>query len=304
MWHRALVVSVRVIGAVAALIAVALTTCAVSTASNGGYRIQPRDLLAIRVLGDDELSSQVTVLPSGEISLPLVGTVRLSGKTADQAAALLSGRLKPFVRDPVVTVSVLQAASMRVLVLGDVKEPGRYEINANSRVTDALAAAGGLAPTDGPPPDARVTDAEGNSQSVSLVDLLKKGQSDDDVTLNNGDVVYVPVPVRFVVNVSGAVDHPGDVDVRQGDGVAVAITKAGDSVNAGSDLNHVQIIRQPPSGRAQTFTVNLYSRDSQPWSGFFPLQKGDLVYVPKARKGVTTLDLYNVLTGLRLFFPL
>ena len=101
---------------------------------------------------------------------------------------------------------------------------------------DALAAAGGLGPTDGDLPDARVSD--GNVvQNVSLQRLLHGGDLSQNVTLANGVTIYVPSPATFNIQVYGAVDHPGDVTLHEGDAFfiipsAVAFLLLGDIIVA------------------------------------------------------------------------
>jgi polysaccharide biosynthesis/export protein len=209
--------------------------------------------------------------------------VPVAGKTLDQAASLLTERLRKYVRQPVVSVAILQLGQPDVLVLGDVKTPGKYQLRSDARLTDAIAAAGGLINVNGTFPDARVADASGSVTSVSLENLLQRGDTALDVPLSEGSVVYVPGPVQFTVDVAGAVDHPGEVQVSEGDHLSIAIAKAGDSQNANADLNHIRLIRTLPDGKQTTTEINLYQAiNSGDQSADVALQKGDVIYVPQA----------------------
>jgi polysaccharide biosynthesis/export protein len=246
-------------------------------------KIHPGDQLSVQVYGDQSLTQNVMVLSDGTVEYPLIGRVPVAGKSLDQAAGLLTERLRKYVRQPVVSVSILQLGQPDVLVLGDVKTPGKYQLRSDARLTDAIAAAGGLINVNGTFPDARVADASGTVTSVSLENLLQRGDTALDVPLSEGSVVYVPGPVQFTVDVAGAVDHPGEVQVSEGDHLSIAIAKAGDSQNANADLNHIRLIRTDADGKQTTTEINLYQAiNSGDQSADVALQKGDVIYVPQA----------------------
>ncbi len=247
--------------------------------------IHPGDQLAVSVFGDQSLTQTVMVLSDGTVDYPLVGRVSVAGKTPDQAADALASHLHTYVRHPVVTVAITQLAQPTVLVLGDVKNPGKYQLRSDGKVSDAIAAAGGIAVENGAYPMARVADAQGNVTNVPLEQLLRKGDTAVDETLGEGSVVYVPGPEQFTVDVAGAVDHPGDVQVAQGDHLSVAIAKAGNSANSQADLNHIRVIRTGPDGKQTTQEINLYQALQQgDESADIALKKGDVIYVPTMKK--------------------
>jgi polysaccharide export outer membrane protein len=253
-------------------------------ASSSGTVIHAGDQLAVQVFGDQTLTQNVMVLADGTIDYPLVGRVPVGGQTPAEAAKMLSNRLHQYVRHPIVTISIATLGQPTVLVLGDVKTPGKYQLRSDGRITDAIAAAGGLADENGAFPDARVSNAAGQVTTVSLQQLLRQGQTSLDQPLSEGSVVYVPGATHFLVDVSGAVDHPGDVQVSEGDHISMAIAKAGNSANAQSDLNHIRLIREGPDGKQTEQEINLYlainDGDSQ---ADVALKKGDVIYVPQSK---------------------
>jgi polysaccharide export outer membrane protein len=255
-----------------------------SAAIAPGTVIHAGDQLAVQVFGDQTLTQTVMVLADGTIDYPLVGRVPVGGHTPSDAAKILSSRLLQYVRHPIVTISIATLGQPTVLVLGDVKTPGKYQLRSDGKVTDAIAAAGGIADENGAYPDARVSNAQGQVSTVSLQLLLRQGQTALDLPLSEGSVVYVPGATHFLVDVSGAVDHPGDVQVSEGDRVSMAIAKAGNSANAQSDLNHIRLIRTGPDGQQTTQEINLYlainDGDSQ---ADVSLKKGDVIYVPQSK---------------------
>ena len=248
-------------------------------------RIHPGDQLSVQVFGDPSLTQTVIVLADGTVDYPLIGRVPVAGKTPDQAATAFAQKLKQYVRRPTVNVLIAQLGQPDILVLGNVKTPGKYQLRSDAKLTDAIAAAGGLVNTNGAFPDARVADANGNVATVSLQGLLQRGDTSLDVPLGEGSVVYVPGKLQFVVDVAGAVDHPGDVQVSEGDHLSVAIAKAGNSQNAQSDLNHIRLIRVGPDGKQTTTEVNLYGAlKNGDESADVALEKGDVIYVPQTAK--------------------
>jgi polysaccharide export outer membrane protein len=250
------------------------------------YRINPGDQLAVQVYGEQNLPTSVTVLPDGNISYPLAGRVHVAGLTIAEATAALKAALGEYILHPVVSISVTQQGQINVLVLGNVKTPGKYQLPAGGRATDAVAAAGGLGPVNGDYPIARVADADGSVKSVNLQKILHDGDTSGNVILTDDSTVYVPSPNQFNVEVFGAVDKPGDVTLNEGDGLAMAIARAAPSTASNPDLNRVEVRRTNlATGQVQTMTVNLYqSLQSRDLSKDMPMQKGDIVWVPQAKR--------------------
>jgi polysaccharide export outer membrane protein len=274
------------------------------------YRINPGDQLSVQVYGEQNLPATVTVLPDGDIFYPLAGRVHVGGLTVVQATSALKTALGEYILHPVVSLSVTQQGQISVLVLGNVKTPGKYQLPAGGHATDAVAAAGGLGPVNGDYPIARVADANGNVQSVNLQKILHDGDISGNVLLTDEATVYVPSPNTFNVEVFGAVDKPGDVTLNEGDGLAMAIARAAPSTASNPDLNRVEIRRaNPATGQVQTMTVDLYQTlQSRDLSKDTPMQKGDIVWVPQAKRSLSQ-QVSNggfsggVLLFLRSLFP-
>lgn len=268
-----------------------------------GNTIEPGDVLSVAVYGDQTLTQTVNVAADGTIAYPLVGRVAVGGKTPEQASAIITQRLKAYVKHPSVSVSISQAGQMNVLVLGNVKVPGKYDIRSGGHLTDALAAAGGLGTTNGDLPVARVTEGDGNVVEVNLQRLLHDGVQTLNAPLQNNSIVYVVGPNTFTVEVIGAVDRPGNVQLDEGDHLSMAIARAGTSPNVYSDLNHVVITRTMSDGKTQHREINMYNALKEGNKQYDPvLVKGDVVYVPQGRRPSSTvfdpLSLLGRLIGL------
>ena len=109
------------------------------------YKIGPADALAIRVVGQPEYSlEKVIVSPVGRIYHPLVGDVEVVGLTVTSATEKLKLALAEYIRDPRVSVSLLEANSAKVGVIGDVTHPGIVLMARPMTVLEAIAAAGGV----------------------------------------------------------------------------------------------------------------------------------------------------------------
>lgn len=274
---------------------------AAAPAPVGPTALAPGDVLDVEVFGEQALSQQVTVARDGTIELPLIGRVAIGGDSTTQAQDAIAKALSKYLKHPLVAVSLHTEAQYNVLVLGDVKTPGRYSLTPGAHLSDALAAAGGVAPDlTGALPDARVTNGDQEKQ-VSLEKLLRDGDLSENIAVHDGSAVYVPGPTTIHVRVLGAVDHPGEIEISQGDRLAVAIAKAGDSPNTHSDLNHIRVTHQLPDGSLQNTEVNLYDvLEKGQLSADLPLQQNDIVYVPEAKKN--TQGGAGILTLLRSIF--
>src|SRR5690348_13280072 len=139
----------RAAAAAAVLVLLCAFACKPALAAASETTIHPGDQLSVQVYGDQSLTQNVTVLNDGTIAYPLIGQVPVAGKTPEQAAAILRERLLKFVRHPVVTIAITQLAQPNVMVLGDVKNPGKYALPSDAKLSDAIAAAGGLVNIDG-----------------------------------------------------------------------------------------------------------------------------------------------------------
>ncbi len=264
------------------------------------YVIHGGDQLNVQVFGDQTLTQTVTVLPDGTVDYPLVGRINLAGKSPAAAARLLSKKFERYVRHPLVTVAVTAVGQPNVLVLGNVKTPGKYALRSGGRVSDAIAAAGGLGTVNGIFPDARVSDSVGDVSNVSLQRLLHDGDLKLDKTLGEGSVVYVPGPLTYNIEVVGAVDKPGEIQLNQGDRLSMAIAKAGNTPASNSDLNRIRVVRPAPDGSSKTYEINLYRALENGESAYdIVLQKGDVVYVPEAKKHNAGQTISPILLVLR-----
>jgi polysaccharide biosynthesis/export protein len=108
------------------------------------FKLGPDDVIQISVYQEKDLDTTVPVRPDGKISIPLIGEMPASGKTAIELQKEIAQRYTRFYAEPAVTVIVKEINSPKVSVLGEVKSPGTYKIKDRATILDAIAMAGGL----------------------------------------------------------------------------------------------------------------------------------------------------------------
>lgn len=114
----------------------------IQTIGESGYVLDSGDSLRILIYGQDELSGEFTIDPSGQISLPLIKEIKASGMTVRQLEEAITNELHPkYLNDPRVSVEVLAYRS--VYILGEVRAPGKYAYVPNMTVLQGVAVAGG-----------------------------------------------------------------------------------------------------------------------------------------------------------------
>ena len=168
----------------------------VNSAGSASYLIGPGDMIDISVWKDEALTKSVVVLPDGYISFPLIGEIKAVGRPISQIKAEIEEKIKPYVPDPTVSVEVKQVNSMLVYVIGRVNSliSGRYVLNANVNVLQALAMAGGLNPF-AKRNKIRVLRQEGDktlSFPFNYDDVVDGKRLEQNIMLKRGDVVVVP----------------------------------------------------------------------------------------------------------------
>jgi polysaccharide export outer membrane protein len=170
--------------------------------ANSGQKefvLGPEDVLEIAVWRSPDVSKDVVVRPDGKISLPLIGEVVVSGRTAKELATHISDRLKEFKENPSVSVSVKEVNSYYVYVLGQVMKPGKYQLKSRATVLQAIAVAAGFtnfAAKNRMQVLRTVVIEDGESKEIRIParydDLVDGNGKIGNFILKSGDVVVVP----------------------------------------------------------------------------------------------------------------
>jgi polysaccharide biosynthesis/export protein len=149
------------------------------------FQLGPEDVIEVFVWKEPELSTTVVVRPDGKVSLPLIGELPTSGKTAVELQKEIGQKLTQYISDPVVNVMVKEVNSAKVSVLGEVKTPGIYKIKDRATVLDAIALAGGFT-------------EYAKRNKVTIIRPVSTGEQkriklnvDDQIKSSKGDLFYV-----------------------------------------------------------------------------------------------------------------
>ena len=157
--------------------------------------VGPGDSVRVTVFRNPDLTTESRVTDQGTIFFPLIGEVQVSGLTPNQAARRIADRLASgkFVVNPEVQFSIAAVNSRQVSVLGNVAKPGRYPIDSvNRRVTDFIAAAGGMAAGGADTVTVvQVRDGQETKTDVDLAQMFRNGQLAANMELAPGDTIYV-----------------------------------------------------------------------------------------------------------------
>ena len=122
------------------------TAAAASISVPDTYRIGIGDQLQISVWHEHDLSLPVAVRPDGQITMPLLNDIYVVGQTPKELAALITEKLRPFVNEPQVTVSVSAIQSRKVYLIGQVAHQGSFALNDRKTVLELITEGGGLGP--------------------------------------------------------------------------------------------------------------------------------------------------------------
>src|SRR5258706_560096 len=165
------------------------------TQSASDAPIGPRDVIEVKVFQDPNLYTKGTVTDDGRINMPLIGKVDVSGLTPSEVEARIKGLLEKYINNPDVSVTVLEAGSKPISVIGAVTRPGRIGITGNIGLIQAITQAGGLANGYGRTLYVLRTAANGLTEQIAIDidDLMVNGNPDLNLPLRPNDVINVPI---------------------------------------------------------------------------------------------------------------
>jgi polysaccharide export outer membrane protein len=169
-------------------------TPASQTVADLDYLLSPEDVLEVSVWKEETLTKQVVVRPDGAFSFPLVGDVLATAKTIEQVRAEIRERLKKYIPDPVVSVSLLKVTGYKIYVIGRVNKPGEFVTGRFVDVLQALAMAGGLTPFAAENDIRILRRVQGKEyvRKFRYADVRNGENLDQNLILRSGDTVVVP----------------------------------------------------------------------------------------------------------------
>lgn len=261
------------------LLAGAMALSGLSFAQSTGAGAQTRneyvlgagDVIRVTVYQNPDLTLETRVSEAGVVSYPLLGSVRVGGQSVTEVEKRIADGLRSgnFVKQPQVTVLVIQVRGNQVSVLGQVNRPGRYPLEvADVRLTDVLALAGGVAPAGA---DIVTVAGTRNGQPFkSEIDLARAigtgNRQGGDMQILNGDVVWVDrAPTVYIY---GEVQRPGAMRLERAMTVMQALATGGGLTLRGTEKG-IRVHRRGTDGKVQVVQPAMDD----------PLKDGDVVYV-------------------------
>ncbi|WP_332814714.1 polysaccharide export protein EpsE [Ramlibacter sp.] len=239
-------------------------------APSADYRLGAGDQIRVQVYQNPDLSIEARVSEQGTINYPLVGSVNLGGSTIAEAENKIASALRngQFLKRPQVNIVLLEVRGNQVAVLGQVQKPGRFPLETtNTRVSDLLAAAGGITPMGDD--TLIVTGSRAGKPFRKVIDipalfLNQRGQ--DDILVHGGDTLYVAkAPVYYIY---GEAQRPGPYRIERGMTVQQAVAQGGGPTPRGS-LSRLRLTRTGPDGKQVESDARLSD----------PVLPNDVIYV-------------------------
>ncbi len=241
-----------------------------ATPSAPEYRLAAGDAIRINVYQNPDLTLETRVSESGSLSYPLLGSVKLGGLSLSQAEQLIADGLRNgnFVKQPTVTIVVLQVRGNQASVLGMVNRPGRYPLEmGDTRLSDLLAAAGGVALAGS---DLIVLSGRRQGKpyrlEIDLPSLFATQGREQDVIVQNGDVLWVDrAPMVYIY---GEVNRPGSMRLERGMTLMQMLAAGGGTTQRGTQKG-ITVHRRLPDGKIQILRPDMDES----------MKEGDVVYV-------------------------
>ena len=234
--------TVKIIAVVTAIVAWAGPVVAQEGPVPTDYKLQPDDVLVVGVVGEEALSHEYRMGPSGTVSFDLVGPIEVLGLTIPELQAKLTHEYDKYIINPKVSVNIRDTGIRRVSVSGEVKIPGPLTMKVGSDVLDCIGAAGG-------PIEARADLSVVRLVHVGVVRILNLAKGSPTLDADGGTIVYdgdsISIPSRFVGTalVTGFVTKPSEVEIEPHETLVDAIGRAGGLAD-GANPSNVTVTRK------------------------------------------------------------
>jgi polysaccharide export outer membrane protein len=222
------------------------------------YVVGPNDVLGIKVLGEADLTGTYAVDTDGTIRFPFLDRVPVGGKSVQEIEFALTKLLSEgFLNRPQVSVVITSYRSRSIYVLGEVRNPAKYNIEGQTTLLEVIAQAGSFTPNaaqtinvlrykdglTGVAAGAPVVPGDPRGAEILRITQqdLREGRLQANIILQDGDTIFVPTAEKFYV--MGFVKQPGQFVLVPGMTVRQAISVAGGLTERGSD-RRIKIIRK------------------------------------------------------------
>ncbi len=241
------------------------------------YVVGPGDSLSIDLWGGVSTKLVRVVDREGRVTLPEAGPLLVSGRSLGEVQQSVQKAIGTQYRDTSADVSVSRLRTVRIYVVGEVEQPGAYDISSLSTALNALVAAGG-ATSRGSLRSLKHMRARQELEEIDAYDLLLHGVTPDAKRLENGDTLLVP-PVGPQVTVTGMVRRPAIYELNGEKTVADALALAGGILPAAA-LRHVEVQRLEAHEKRTMLSLDLSADNSAPSQlASFRVQGGDEIHI-------------------------
>ncbi len=270
------------------------------------YVLGPGDELQITIWGAMEDMFTRAIDRYGRIYLPTIGPVRVWGLTFSQAEKLILAHISHYYKGFQASVTMGHLRTIKVYIVGEVSQPGAYNISALSTLSNALTAAGGPSKMG----SLRNIELKRNHHTVvsfDFYDFLLNGDKSHDSRVEAGDVIFVP-PIGPVTGIIGQIKRPAIYELKGPSHINDFIKMAGGQTPQ-SYLKHVQVIRVKPNAEREVIDLDL-TKGGETTSKGKELQNGDMVIIyPTDPRIYNTISIagsvkypgdYEIKPGMRL----
>ena len=248
------------------------------------YRMNAGDEIEIRVYGNDDLSEKTRIGPDGMIGFAFAGQIELGGKTIAEGAETVREAIEPYVKNPVVSISLKTVSSETATIAGACAEPGVYPITTDTRLADVYAMAGSSAfrlfngvNIDAADLEHSIFVRNGEILPVDFLRAVNSGDPLHNIRVRKGDYIFIAQRMDSSVTVCGEVRHPHKRLYEHGMGLVETLAAAG---WMGDDhWKHVIVIRGGLDD-PKMYKVDVDGILSGKCRNV-ALKSGDIVYVPK-----------------------
>ena len=248
------------------------------------YVVGPGDNFKVYLWGKVENSYDLTVSRNGEVTIPKLGPIAVSGLSLANVKQLLAKRFKAFYPEFELSITMGRLRTIQIFVVGEARSPGTYSVSSLSTVVTALFAAGGPSKIGSMRSIRLVRDGE-TAKTIDLYDFFLKGSKRQDERLRPGDTLFIPV-IGPVVGVAGNVRRPAIYEARKSCTVGEALQVAGGVLPVAS-LQNIVVERAEQHARRIVMNFNVDAEGNGPEKALgTPLLDGDLVKVYPIHKAV------------------
>ncbi len=253
------------------------------------YVIGHGDKLGISVYRNSDMDSSPQVDTLGNISVPLLGDMKVSGLTTYQLRDRITEGLTKYITNPQVTITVSTYQSQKVTVMGEVSSPGIFQLEQPQPISILITKCGGFTENAN---EENVTvirkDPKGPQQiiTVNVKKVFKEGDAKQNILIYKDDIIYVPKDERKIT-ILGEVSSPGIINIKGKMGILEAITKVG-GFTGEANKNSVIIMGKDDKSNVRVLDYQQIL-ENKDLSKDVSLSDGEVIYVPRENKQVLLL---------------